>query len=99
MVSFLAFPIFAERKTRIDKSGNATVKIIWNSNNRSGSDDTNWAEGYDSSWEKILCYSYLLDPNENWSRAEVTMYTAKDGTISIVDYLKKRRFMGKRCRI
>lgn len=79
MVSFLAFPIFAERKTRVDKAGNCSVKIIWNSNNRGGPDDTNWAEVLTNlDWKEVKRYHFLLDPKAMFSRTCITMYIGKN---------------------
>lgn len=78
MVSFLAFPIFAERKTRVDESGNVTVKIIWNSNNSGGPDDTNWAEypgDIFSELEEVIIYRYFLDKKSYVTEAQVVMFT------------------------
>lgn len=75
LIGFLVLPAFAERRTRIDRYGKATTKIIWNSDYTIGPDNTNWANhrGGDD-WTSITTYHYLLAPGHRATDAIVRFY-------------------------
>lgn len=63
---------FAERRTRIDKYKNATVKIIWDDALNGAPDSSNWAKGQET---------------KLWKSVKVNQFLHPDGTMDMVHML------------
>lgn len=79
-VLFFTTNTFAERRTRVDRYGYATVKIIWDDTLSGGPDDSNWAQDlYEDAkgWSSILMYCYIIDIEKNTGiqRCDMTLYS------------------------
>ena len=69
LVLLCVLPLFAVRRTRVDTSGNTTVKIIWNDAYIGGPDNTNWAQG-----------SEQIRAKRGWTHQRISYYLCNDGT-------------------
>ena len=78
--------VFAELRTRVDRYGKQSTKIIWNSKYSSEPDNTNWSKSDGESltkrgWVSCLEYYYIIDLS--LSAASVRLYESKRGTYTL----------------
>lgn len=94
LAAILFSPLFAERKTRIDRDGNYTVKIVWDSN-RWRPEDNNFAYAANTGnshgnlrergWSSCLTYHYFVDESKcGYTQTGVWLYASASGAYQTV---------------